>query len=123
MKKLMIVALMAGGIAAGANAVDLGLAVSGTVNAGAEKVGQAVESVKGSYHEEMAKQDYDAAKKDLNSGDLTGAIDNASSSLVHEAEAKKADGKAAKHKKEASKAMHRAKVGVGAEVSGSASVK
>lgn len=123
MKKLLMTTLIATAAVASAQAADVGLAVSGTVNAGAEKVGQAVETVKGSYHEEIAKQNYESAKKELNSGNIGEAIEDASSSLAHEADAKKANAKADKHKKEADKAIKRAKVGAGIDVSASADVK
>lgn len=90
----------------------IGTAVTKTGSAAYEKSAQGVNAVKGSYHQNMADSNAEAAKENLAKGDLNDAATDAKDAAEHQAMAADAKGKAAVNKDKASKDWATAKAAV-----------
>jgi hypothetical protein len=109
-KTTLTAAALAAMMAAGAaNAADIGAAVSNTATAVGEKAGQAVDSIKGSYHQTMANEKAEDAKEDLTKGNLGDAAADAKAAVEHQVSATQAKSSAADKKAKASKHWNKAK--------------
>lgn len=87
-------------------------AVSNTAGAVVEKSAQGINAVKGSYHQNMAETNAEAAKANLGKGDLNDAAVDAKDAAEHQSMAIEAKVKAADAKSKASKDWAKAKAAV-----------
>lgn len=109
MKKYVLGATAAMFAAGAAQAADYGAAVSNTVGAAGDKIGQGVESVKETYHESRGNAAMENLKSSMKKGDVSGTLDNAGSALEHKTEAAKARAKESEHKAKAQQKMDAAR--------------
>lgn len=90
----------------------IGAAVSNTAGAAYEKSAEGVNSVKGSYHQNMADSNAKAARDNLAEGDYGAAATNAKDAAEHQASAVDAKTTAAGNKVKASSDWAKAKAAV-----------
>ncbi len=100
-------------------AVEPGIvsAVSNTAGAVMEKSTQGINAVKGTYHENMAETNANAAKNNLMKGDLNDAATDAKDAAEHQSMAIEAKAKAADANSKASKDWAKAKAAVSTSTS------
>lgn len=90
----------------------VGAAISNTAGAAYQKSAQGVNAVKGTYHQNMAEMNAEAAKENLAKGDLQGAATDAKDAAEHQSMAMDAKAKADASKQKASKDWSKAKSAV-----------